>query len=105
MNSIPLTPTPVKSSSYSTHAADRIELIEIERINDRSAIKAVCVVRIDRLIINDVKVIAPRLASRAFVAMPTRKFGDEWRPLVQISDADLLQAVNDAVLSAWRGAR
>lgn len=84
---------------------ERIEILDMTRNHDRSAVRAICRVRVDQIIINDVKVIAPPLASRAFVAMPTRKYGDEWRPLVVFVSPTLEQAISDAVLSAWRGVR
>lgn len=76
------------------NTSDRIEALNLVRSNNHSSVRAIYRVRIGPITISDVKVVSPVLASRAFMVMPTRKHDDTWKPLVQ--------AISDAVLSAWR---
>jgi DNA-binding cell septation regulator SpoVG len=82
---------------------DRIEVIDLVRIDNQTATKAICRVRLGAIVISAVRVVVPVLSSHPFVAMPTRKDATgNWTPLVTFSSPTLEQAVNLAVLRAWR---
>ena len=81
----------------------RIEVLDLIHVSDRDAVRARCTVRIGAILISNVKILLPVLASRAFVGWPSRREGDAWRPLIQILSPGLEHAVCDAVINAWRG--
>ena len=82
---------------------DQIEVLDLVHISDRDAVRAKCKVRIGPIIISDVRIVLPVLASRVFVGWPSRKDGDTWRSLVTILSPTLEQSIHDAVVDAWRG--
>jgi DNA-binding cell septation regulator SpoVG len=82
-----------------------IEILDFQRLDGRGAVKAVCRVRYGPIVIAGVKVVLPVLASRPFVAMPSRKLDDEWEPFVTVLSPTLDDAISSAVLSAYRGAK
>ena len=96
------TATPTNGTTQ-TDPFDRIEVFDLVHLSDRDAVRARCKVRIGPIIISEVKIILPVLASRVFVGWPSRKDGDTWRSLVQILSPTLEQSIHDAVVDAWRG--
>jgi len=86
-------------------SAPKIEVLDLIHLSDRDAVRATCKVRIGAIIISDVKVIFPVLASRIFIGWPSRKDGEGWRSLIHFLSPALEQAVTDAVIAAWRGGR
>ena len=88
-------------------AADdhRIEVLDLIHVSDRDAVRARCTVRIGAILISNVKILLPVLASRAFVGWPSRREGDAWRPLIRFLSPGLEHAVTNAVISAWKMSR
>lgn len=95
--------TPAPTSYPQTDPFDLIEVLDLVHLSDRDVVRARCKVKIGPILISDVKIIFPVLASRVFVGWPSRKDGDHWRSLVQILSPSLEQSLHDAVIDAWRG--
>jgi len=80
----------------------RIEVLDLIHLSDRAAVRARCTVRIGAILISNVKILYPVLASRVFVGWPSRREGDEWHPLIRFLSPGLEHAVTDAVIAAWK---
>jgi hypothetical protein len=80
---------------------DQIEVLEVQHLIGRSAVKASCRVRIGQVVISGIKVILPALANHPFVGMPNRKHGTSWEPMVSFLSPTLEEAVTTEVLAAW----
>ncbi len=84
-----------------------VEVLEFQRhTGSRSSIAATCRVRVNQIVFANVRVIMAPLASRPFVAMPSRYVAGTWQPLVSVLSPSLEKSISDAVLAAWyRGGR
>ena len=79
-----------------------LEALDMVRLDGRGSVKATCKVRLGSVLITGVKIIVPTLASKAFVAMPSRKAGDNWESIVTVFDPVLQTRISDTVIAAWR---
>ncbi len=83
---------------------ETIEILDFHAVDHRS-IKAECRVKCGGFVFAGVKIIIGVLASRPFVAFPSRKVGDDWQPLITVLSPENEQRIANAVLTEWRNQR
>jgi DNA-binding cell septation regulator SpoVG len=101
MRIVPDVSTQVNPAITPDNEQERIEVIHFAACNERF-VRARCRVRVGELIISDVRIVSPTLG-QPFVQMPSRKIEEEWMPLINILSPSLRSAIDEAVMTAWRG--
>lgn len=98
MTSLPQTSAVVPTQN----PPNSIEILDMQRIDGRGAVKAVCRVRYGVFVFSGIKIIVPTLASRPFVGWPSHKVGDAWQPYISVLSPTLDDDIADAVLAEYR---